>query len=111
MEEQSMSGEFLNLEVPKGLNKSISSSNIDYNSHERYLYEFFRSDNMSYMKFRKEYFNSLKLDHDVTWKQIELESTDRNKTILLEIDKTLILISHELHHDLHMVSLASFDEL
>lgn len=106
LEDPLSSGEFWDMEVQKHLNKSISNSNIDYNSHERYLFEFF-SNNMSYMKFRKEYLHSLQLNHEIPWRQLELESSNKNKIILLEIDKTLILITHDPQHDLHLVSLVN----
>lgn len=86
-----------------------NSLHFNYDSPERYLYEFFK--NPEYMKFRKEYYqvaNMLRWQNPSQVKKMKIGRYKKDKTLFLEIDQVLVLISNERIPNCPVVSLTNF---
>lgn len=71
-----------------------SSAQINYDSPERYLFEFFK--HPGYLRFRREYYiHSRKIDRtgSPTNKKVKLGKLLKDKHWFMEIDQTILLLS------------------
>lgn len=73
----------------------IKTRQVDYDSPERYLYEFFK--HPGYMKFRRQFYkySEQAKSSETLFKKVRVGKFKKEKTLFLEIDKTILLLSPE----------------
>jgi type IV secretory pathway VirB4 component len=73
----------------------IKTRQVDYDSPERYLYEFFK--HPGYMKFRRQFYkySEQAKSSETSFKKVRVGKFKKEKTLFLEIDKTILLLSPE----------------
>jgi len=87
----------------------INPQQVDYDSPQRYLFEFFK--HSFYKKFYRQYFSNMRklkslalLEKPSSQSKIKLGKLPLEKTLFLEIDQIVVLMSEEKIHKLPLVS-------